>query len=193
MSDLREVFPILQDSATGAGEAPISRIEGEVAAGQEGLIGFSFKDSSGNVVLPSLDAQGRLPVVTDAVAGTCHNEYGELAAGSVGTFVDLTEEGGASITLTVGKTYTNLGITVSATRTSVYKLIYVDDDGGGGETETILGTWIVGPGAFTQCCELNCRELDTTGGTGTQTLKIQGKNLTHATCLRGEISALELA
>ena len=52
MADLREVFPILQDSATGEGEAPISRIEGEAAAAQEGLIGFAFKDSSGNRFFP---------------------------------------------------------------------------------------------------------------------------------------------
>ena len=57
-----EVFNIIKDSATGAGEALISRIEGEAAAAQEGLIGFSFKDSSGNVVLPTLTPAGAISV-----------------------------------------------------------------------------------------------------------------------------------
>ena len=69
MADVNEIFYILADSSTGAGEAAISRIEGEAAAGIAGLIGFAFKDSSGNVVLPQLDSQGRLPVTEEAAAG----------------------------------------------------------------------------------------------------------------------------
>jgi len=58
MADPRESFATLEDSSTGAGEALISRVEGEAAAAQAGSIGFSFKDSSGNVILPALDASG---------------------------------------------------------------------------------------------------------------------------------------
>jgi len=58
MADPRESFATLEDSSTGAGEALISRVEGEAAAAQAGSIGFSFKDSSGNVILPSLTAGG---------------------------------------------------------------------------------------------------------------------------------------
>jgi hypothetical protein len=58
MADPRESFATLEDSSTGAGEALISRTEGEAAAAQAGSIGFSFKDSSGNVILPALTAGG---------------------------------------------------------------------------------------------------------------------------------------
>ena len=58
MADPRESFATLEDSVSGAGEALISRIEGEAAASQAGSIGFSFKDSTGNVILPQLDASG---------------------------------------------------------------------------------------------------------------------------------------
>jgi hypothetical protein len=192
MADLRECFSVIQDDVSGAGECLISRIEGEAAAAKEGLIGFSFKDSSGNVVLPQLDSQGRLPVIVDAVAGTCIHENGELAAGSNDVLADVT---GASATLTVGKTYTKIGIMGSCLRASLFQLQYIDDDGGA-PTTTVLGEFLVGPGQYSFCCELHCRELDTTGGTGTQTLKLQAKNFagspSNVSSLRGAISALEL-
>ena len=58
MADLRESFATLEDSGTSAGKSLAARIEGDAAASQNGSIGFSFKDSSGNVILPSLTAGG---------------------------------------------------------------------------------------------------------------------------------------
>jgi len=183
MADLREVFPILQDSATGEGEAPISRIEGEAAAGQEGLIGFSFKDSSGNVILPALTPQGKIPVDTEAAAANCLDANGELAAGSVGTIVDVT---GAVITLTASKTYRKIGILASCLRASLFQLVQVDDI-----TETVISEVVVGPGQFTVCCELGCLQF-TAGATGTQELKVKAKNFNHASSLRATVTAEEL-
>jgi len=187
MADVAEVFNTLKDSATGAGEGLISRIEGEVAAGQEGSIGFAFKDSSGNVVLPQLDSQGRLPITSDAVAGTCKYAFGELVAGSFGASAKVT---GAEIPLTAGKNYTNIGITGSCTRTSLFELVHIDDEGVT-DTEVVVEKFIVGPGQFTFCCQLHCREVSTVGGTGTIVLTLRAENLEKASALRGSISVLE--
>ena len=185
MSDVREVFPTLADSTSGAGEPLISRIEGEAAAAQEGSIAFSFKDSSGNVVLPTLTADGKIPVTTDA-AGTCLDARGEDATGSL-TFVDV-----VTLTAALTKKYMKIGVTVSSTRSTHFQLVHVDD-AGGTPTETILADYIVGPGQYTVCCHHNCLEVDTTGNTGTQEFKIKGKNLNIINCMRAQIDLLESA
>jgi len=190
MADVNEVFNILADSATGAGEAAISRIEGEAAAAIAGLIGFAFKDSSGNVVLPALDSQGRLPVISDAVAGTCYNNHGELSAGSA-TLAKVT---GAEIALTAGKIYTNINVSGSCLRTSLFELVHIDDEGVT-DTEVVLEEFIVGPGQFTFQADMKCLEIDTTGGTGTIVLTLRAKNFTGTpsalSSLRGTVAALE--
>ena len=190
MADINEVFNILADSSTGAGEAAISRIEGEASAAIAGLIGFSFKDSSGDVVLPQLDAQGRLPITGDAVAGACFNAHGELAAGSL-TIAKVT---GAEITLTAAKVYHAISATGCCLRSSLFEVTHIDDEGVG-DTETILEEFIVGPGQFSFQTSLDCLELDTTGGTGTIVLTLRAKNFTGTpsalSSLRGTIAALE--
>jgi hypothetical protein len=192
MADVNEVFNIIADSSTGAGEAAISRTEGEVAAAIAGLIGFAFKDSSGNVVLPQLDAQGRLPVTEDAAAGDCFNAHGELAAGSA-TLAKVT---GAEIALTAGKEYHGISASGSCLRTSLFQVVHIDDEGGA-DTETVLEEFIVGPGQFSFQTSLDCLSLDTTGGTGTIVLTLKAKNFgstpSALSSLRGTISTLERA
>jgi hypothetical protein len=79
MADPRESFATLEDSGTGAGEALISRTEGEAAAAQAGSIAFSFKDSSGNVILPALNAAGNIGVTIE------HDDLeGDASAGKDG-------------------------------------------------------------------------------------------------------------
>lgn len=185
MTEIREVFPILADATSGAGEPAISRIEGEAAAGQEGLIGFSFKDSSGNVVLPQLDSSGRIPVTTDD-SGICLSARGEDATGSL-TFVDI-----ATITAALTKVYRKIGFNVSSTRSTHFQLVHVDDSGGT-PAETVLADAIVGPGQYSHCCELECTTYDTTGGTGVQEFKLKGKNLVLANCMRGNLAVFEEA
>jgi len=189
MADVNEVFNIIADSTTGAGEAAISRIEGEAGAGIAGLIGFAFKDSSGNVVLPSLDASGRLP--TTSVAGTCRVAHGELAAGSA-AFAKVT---GAEITLTAAKVYTQISATVSCLRSSIFEIVHIDDEGVT-DTEVVLEEMIVGPGQFTFQTDLKCQEIDTTGGTGAIVLTIRAKNFgstpSALSSLRATIACLEV-
>ena len=190
MADPREIFYIIADSSSGEGEAAISRVEGEAAAAQAGLIGFAFKDSSGNVILPQLDAQNRLPVTSDTVAGVCKNANGELGAGST-TTVKVT---GAEIALTVAKVYHNISVMGCCLRTSLFELVHIDDEGGG-DIEVILAEFIVGAGQYSFKMAMDCLEIDTTGGTGTIVLTLRAKNFTGApsalSSLRGTIAALE--
>lgn len=79
MADLRESFATLEDSSTQEGKALAARQEGDAAAAQNGSIGFSFKDSSGNVILPALDAVGNVPVLVDH-----QDQEGDAAAGKEG-------------------------------------------------------------------------------------------------------------
>lgn len=188
MADLREVFPILQDSATGAGEAPISRIEGEASAAIEGLIGFAFKDSSGNVVLPQLTAEGKILVDTEGFGGTCYHSYGTNAGSLTAVDIATIDE----TDLSVSQFYINFEFAVSCLRTTLWQLVYIDD-ANGTPAETILYEFVTGPGTFHQCCIIRCLDLDTTGGTGDQNLVLRGTNLTHASTMRGLLSVTERA
>jgi len=59
--DVKEAFPTTENAA-GLGVTLSNTLEGQDSAGLNGAVGFAFKDASGNVILPQLDAQGRVPV-----------------------------------------------------------------------------------------------------------------------------------
>ena len=186
MADLKESFATLEDDASGAGEALISRVEGEVAAAKAGSIGFSFKDSSGNVVLPTLTADGKLPVTSDG-AGIPHDAHGEDAAGSA-TFVDVITQ-----VLALTKTYTSFNYVVSCLRAAHFQLIHIDDVGNT-DVETVLCDVILASGQYTFEGSAPKRELNTTGGTGVQNLVLRAKNLeaNKLSALRGCLSYIEI-
>lgn len=185
MADLREVFPILRDDSTGAGEEPVSRIEGEAAAGKEGLIGFSFKDSSGNVVLPQLNAAGK--ILVDVDGGIAYKAKGELAAGSLSLAVVT----GAVLTLVLNKAYRQISVTGCSLRSSLFQLIYIDD-AAGTPVESVIAEFIVGPGQFSHSVNFGEGfELDTSAGTGVQKLEVKAKNFDHASSLRATVSAFQ--
>ena len=183
MVDEAELFNILDNG--GAGSAPKQMQEGDSPASANGLIGFSFKDSSGNVVLPQLSADGKVPVTSDAT-GTCYYANGELAAGSL-TLADITN---ANATLVLEKSYSKIGAIGSCLHASLFQIVHVDD-AAGTPVETVLGEFIVGPGAYSFCCELECFILSTVGNTGQQDLKLKGQNFRKLSSMRGSVSALE--
>lgn len=175
----REVFPVLENgSAQGA--ALSQSQSGDAAAGKKGLTAFGFRDSSGNLVLPQLSVDGRLPVTQEA-AGTCLKAFGKNAAGS------LTEVTIATIALTASEVYSGIAAMVSSTRTSIFRLVHNDD---GAEVE--LGVMIVGAGQFTADFYQPCLEF-TAGATGTQELKVLGINLDKASQMSATISCLQKA
>lgn len=153
-------------------------VEGDAAAGKEGLVAFAFKDSTGDLVLPQLDASGNIKVTfTD---NTClKSPAGELAAGSA-TIAAVT---GAEITLSASTSYDNIGFVFSSRRDSLFQLVQQDD-----ATDTVIAEFIVGAGQYTIVGELHCLKI-TTGGTGTQKLKVKAKNFEALSSLRATITA----
>lgn len=185
MVDEAELFNILDDG--GAGAAPKKMQEGDSPTAANGMLVFGFKDSSGNVVLPELDASGRVPVTPDA-PGTCYYANGELAAGSL-TLADITN---ATTALVLEKSYSKIGAFGSCLQASLFQIVHVDNDTVT-PVETVLGEFIVGPGAYSFQAFLECFILSTVGNTGIQTLKLKGQNFRKLSSLRGSVSALEAA
>lgn len=177
MSHVRESFPVLVD-ATGEGTDIRAMQVGDAPASKNGLIGFSFKDSSGNVVLPTLASNGTLPVSLGA-ASTPKSVRNENAGSLTALVV-------ASLTLTASKVYEELCVTVSSYQETHFQLVQVDD-----ATTTVIDDYIVGPGQYTFHADL-CNTTITAGATGTQVLKIMGTNLKKASNMQARISAAEL-
>lgn len=175
----REVFPILENGSNQGSAASQSQ-SGDAAAGKKGLTVFAFKDSSNNLVLPTLTADGKVPVTQDA-AGTCLKAFAKNALGS------LTEVALATITLTASQTYSQIAMVVSCSRTAIYRLVQVND-----AVETELAVVVVGAGQFTADFYQPCLEI-TAGATGTQELKVYGSNLDKASQLSSTISCLQKA
>jgi len=181
MADEREVFSILEDG-TGVGSAPSKKSEGDVAAGTVAVPGLIAKDSSGNLKFLTLDANGKLPVSSDA-PGTCLNQNGTVA-GVVSTETDV-----ASITgLTISSDHNVVFALGAATKPVLWKIVQIDD-----ATTNVLAEFITGPGQFSfQANELG---IDfTSGAAGTQTLKLTGTQLRGpSTDMHGTIKAIEKA
>jgi len=179
MSFEREVFPVLEN-ASGQGAALSQSQAGDAAAGKKGLTAFAFKDSANNLVLPTLSADGKVPVTMDA-GGVCLQAFAKNATGS------LTEVPLATIPLVAGESYSQIAMVVSSTRTSVFRLVQVNDS-----VETELAVVIVGAGQFTADFYQPCLEI-AAGLTGTQELKVFGINLDKASQLSATISCLQKA
>lgn len=175
----REVFPVLENSS-GQGAALSQSQSGDAAAGKKGLTAFAFKDSGNNLVLPTLTADGKVPVSLNA-AGVCKKAFGKNAAGS------LTEVLLATIALTANKVYSGIGMIASSTRTSVFRLVHNDDG-----TEVEIAVIVVGAGQFTADFSQDCLEV-LAGATGTQELKVYGINLDKASQMSTTVSCLEKA
>ena len=179
MADLRESFPILEDSGTQEGQVLHKVLEGDDPTAKNALPSLSFKDSSGNLVYPSLDSSGALPVTLEG-AKECQSARGEDAAGNA-SFVDI-----ATITLTNGSTYEDLDWVCSCFRDAHFQIVRVDDVGGT-DTETILADVLVGSGDFTDSGRIRCEKF-TAPGTGVNVLKVKALNLNALSALRASIS-----
>lgn len=183
MADIQEVFKIIEDEGTGNGEALRKRQEGDAAAGQNGSIGFAFKDDSGNVVLPALTSDGKIPVDTETAAGTVVRGRETLVSGSVtaGSDNDV-----VTLTLTPSQQYSMSDYMGSTTR--ICKWTLVQNDNG---SETILDVFFTGPGQYS--FSENPKNLSfSSGATGTQELILRGNPLNTATDLHGRVSIIDL-
>jgi hypothetical protein len=180
MAEPREVFPILSD-VSGYG-VPVDQMQqGWSPTGKNGLIGFSFKDSSGNVVLPQLNAAGQLPVVTEGAGVPIHSR-GTDADGDKDSFTSV-----VTLSLQAGYKYSDIGFIVSSRREAHWEIIHSDDG-----AETILADIVTGPGQFSATAQLNDLKF-TAGATGTQELLIKAKNYEVASAMYAYVEAKEIA
>lgn len=172
MANEKALFRTLNDG-TEAGAGLAQAIDATTAAsGKLGSIGFAFKDSSGNVVLPQLTAAGKIMVDTELVNGTAKKSWVANNAGSL-TFVDLATISG----VTTGKVYNSIFAQCLCQNEGEFELVYIDD-AGGTPVETVVATFMTGPGQYSDDIDPRTElEISTVGGTGTQVIKIRGKNL----------------
>ena len=130
----------------------------------------AFVDSSGVLVFPQLNADGALVVSTEG-AGTCFDDYAKVTGST--SFQDL---GSVTTGLSVGEVYNKFESSISSMTEACIQLIHVDD-AAGTPVETVLWEAFIGPGQYSYCCKKDCLQYDTTGGTGDQHFKLQGKLL----------------
>jgi hypothetical protein len=184
MAHEREYFPTLADS-NDVGVALSKSQAGDDAAGKIGSTAFTFKDSSGNLVLPTLTSEGKIPV-DFAGAGVSKSACAD-ASGDGFIAGSLTEQTICEITLTANKTYGKITVSATCFRESIYRLVQLDNT-----TETTIATIIVGPGQYSAIKNLGETEI-VAGSTGTQKLILKGYNLQKVSDMGGEISCLEFA
>lgn len=177
MSNERSLFPILEDIENECAVPVHVLHEGDSPRNiaddtdKNGLIGFSFKDKDGNVVLPTLNEEGAIVVTADP--GTCKKLGGLNATGSLTSF-DL-----AVASLTADTDYSKLKGIGSSTRLTEHQVVIVSDVGGA-DTETVLATYLNGPGQYTTSVELDC--FDTQGLTAPIELRLRAVNEIKEAC-----------
>jgi hypothetical protein len=181
MAHVRESFPILEDAITKEGIALHKTENGDASAGKIGATVWAFKDSAGNVVHPQLTPEGKLPVDFDGAGVSKSATSDGEVVGSL-TLVTICEAD-----LTVDKTYGKISATGSCFKEAIFYLIQLDD-----AAETILSSFITGPGLYSFSTELNSTEF-VTGSTGTQKLLLKAKNLNKASDFLGNLACLEFA
>ena len=180
MSEKEEIFNILGNSSTGEGQFAVSRIEGEVAAAIRGLVGFAFKDSNGNVVLPQLTTDGKLPVSSDAAGVHSESQGTVTPVVAARTLV-------ATATLTISKTYQLKFLSVASTQTVLWEVEQTDD-----ATDTVRHKLITGSGQYTEQVNAGCLEFEA-GASGTQEVKIYGTQVKgSASDMHGTICLLQI-
>lgn len=197
MAETREVFTPIEDS-TGEGLAYVGKAPGAAQstdeqapvlpavdgssnlqniphrsvgdADSDGIPGFSFKDSSGNLVRPQLNSSGEIPV---GEAGT------KAHASAVATIAALnTEQDVAEITLAASDVV-DLTLAMGSAFQPMLWIVYKNDD----STRTELARFVTGPGDFSHALSLSSGDIQmTAGATGTQKIEIR------ATQLRGKLT-----
>lgn len=179
MAHVRESFPVLEDAITKEGIALHSSQNGDASAGKMGLTAWTFKDSSGNLVHPTLTSEGKI-AVDFAGAGIPKSATSNGEVVGALTLTDICE-----VALTASKTVGKIVVTGSCFREAIFYLVQLDD-----ATETIIESFIVGAGQYSMTINKGEYEI-VAGSTGTQKLVLKAKNLNKASDFLGSFSALE--
>lgn len=198
MSEENEIFHGLKDSG-GDGLAPDARKQGESVSSGQSQIVLSAEDASNNLELLQVQAEDTavstkaqailagkdefgaiqyLPMklgallVNDDGSGSIVSNNAQGTTASVGSY-----ETAVTLTLALNKIYSNLELSVSSFKDCTWKIEYIDDAGGGGETITIMhpGEVRTGAGSYSVNDVFKHFTLNTNGATAVQQLKISVK------------------
>lgn len=178
MADIRESFPTLEDG-TGAGVCATASLVGDSPSGKVFMPTIMWKDSSGNLAIPQLTAQGRIPVDTEQVVGTIKRARGTVSAGS------LTATNVATLSLTATKKYSDISFIVSCRKDAFFQIVQNDNG-----SQTVLYDVILGPGQLSFQCNLHVDQF-TAGTTGTQQLLVVGNNFSTQSALYATVTCVE--
>lgn len=181
MADLRTSFTVLEDATTQAG-LPLHKVaQGDALAGKNAIAALIAKDPAGNLIYPVTNSLGELVVSTESsTAAALLSEDGT----SVGSASDADI---VTLTLQNDMTYRELEAVVSCFRDAVFKIVHVDD----AVTNILVPGVRCGAGSLNSV--LNFKTLEfVTGSTGTQELKIIGKNLNALATMDGVLSVKEI-
>ena len=179
----REVFPVLQDE-DGAGVVLDQVVDAVTeVAGLKGLIGVAFQDKDGKAILPTLTDDGKIPVDTEAFAGTKKNGTG-IVLGVLNTETLVCEITG----LTTSKTVDFLNVLLASTQTVMWKIHQIND-----AADTVLHSFITGPGQFSLAAKMD-GFFFATGASGDQEINIMGTQLSgKASDMHASIAVSERA
>jgi hypothetical protein len=174
MADTRAAFAGTED-ANGNGIPTGNAIDNTtVAAALNGQIGFAFKSSAGNVILPQLNSKGEILVSTDGPTDSTLNARG-TAAGS-GTAVAV-----VTLALATSTVYSMPEVSVACRHGGFFQLIWNNNG-----VNTILADILLDAGQYTFKEKLDNISF-TSGGTGTQQLLVNGNNWGSGS---GQLSAM---
>lgn len=176
--DNRESFPSLEDGS-GNGVALSESQAGDAAAGKVGSTAFAFKDSSGNLVLPQLDSQGRMPVSTE-IQGTRVRANGS-ATGATGANSAVFQPV-AAIAAVANKKYLDMVGSVSSRRGALFQLIYKDTI-----NTVVLAEAICDSGHYTTQIGMMGDEFDVPSSGSSPQFIIQGNNYENASGLHASM------
>jgi hypothetical protein len=128
-----------------------------------------------------LTSEGKIQVTSEGAgvprSGTSNGEV----SGSL-TLVDV-----ADVALSLNKTHGRIKANGACFKEAIFYLVQVNDT-----NETILGSFIVGPGQYS--FELSLGETEfVSGSAGTQKLVLRAKNLQKESDFLGSVSCLEFA
>lgn len=179
MADVRESFPTLEDSGTGAGLPLHKVLEGDASAAKNASAGLVAKKGDGTLRYLQVDDAGNLKVTTDG-GGTQVKDRG-TASGNT-SLVTVAE-----ITLTADANYVGLDWVCSCFRDALFEIVLIDDPSGT-PTEEILADVLCGPGDFTDSGTLNLRF---TAGSTDPVLRVRAKNFNTTSDFRASISTTE--
>jgi hypothetical protein len=163
-----------------------ARDEGDAISGVDALPALIAKDPSGNFIYLKVNADGEL-VISDESIGT-KKFIRNVQVATVSSFVTV-----ADITLTASKVYEKIQVLGSATSTTLWEVVGIEDESGT-PVETALYDFITGPGMYSFQIKKDENIEYTAGTTGTLVLRVRGKQLIGAaTDLHATMSALEKA